>query len=140
MALQDSNCLQQVKERLLSIETGDFEPDWYLSKWLPPAVCEYFLNNVIEVFPSSVQWGVGKPGRCHLNAMEYAMENLGATPFFGLQYCAMWEGEAPTWEVHSWVVLPDGSIIDSGRYVPEVVRYVGIKWSAKLMEMLANQT
>lgn len=106
--------LEELKDHLLRIQTGAFEPDWYLEKWLPPSVCTYFLNNAIEVFPRSIQWGVGVPGRCHVNALEYAMGNREATPFFGFQYCDMWAGEGATWEVHSWIVLPDGSMGSTG--------------------------
>lgn len=133
--------LEDVKEKLLSIHSAGFEPDWYLLPWFNPAVCKFYLEHAVEVIPTSIRWGNGKPFQCHWNSLEYATEHPGATPWFGFQYLqwASLNGEPieASWELHSWVVEVDGSIIDSGQYEPAATRYVGVPWSWALHDLIA---
>lgn len=132
--------LQDVKDYLLSIQDGVFEPEDYLEAWLTPSVCTYFIEHAVEVVPKRIQWGIGKPFQCHMNTLTYAAAHDGATPWFGMQYLqwadAMGGESAASWELHSWVVEADGSIVDSGEYVPEVTRYIGVKWSWELFDLM----
>ena len=135
--------LQDVKDFLLRIQHGVFEPDDYLEAWMPPSLSTYFIERATEVFPTSIQWGIGLPFQCHLNSLNYAAEHPGTTPYFGYQYL-QWasvcgEESAASWELHSWVVEADCSIVDSGQYVPEATRYVGVPWSWELYGAIAKK-
>lgn len=133
--------LQDVKQKLCSIHPGIFEPDDYLAAWFNPAVAQYYVEHAVEIVPTSIRWGQGKPFQCHLNSLTYACEHPGAIPYFGFQYLE-WasvggEEAAASWEVHSIAVEQDGTVIDSGEYVPAATRYVMIPWDWKLHNLIA---
>mgnify|MGYP001082644186 CR=1 FL=1 len=135
--------LRDVKDRLLAIQHGAFEPDWYLSKWFNPEGARYYVANAVEVIPTSIRWGVGKACQCHLNSLSYALQHPGSVAWFGMQYLE-WAPVAglpvePTWEVHSIAVEPDGTVIDSGEYQPRVTRYVMVPWDWQLHDLLAQK-
>jgi hypothetical protein len=128
--------LQSVKDYLLSIQHGVFEPDDYLKAWLPPAVCTYFLEHAVEIIPKAIRWGIGRPFECHRNALEYAAEHPGTTPYFGFQYALRLDGES--WELHSFAMEPDETVIDSGTEAPQCVRYFAVEWSWELYDLIAK--
>lgn len=134
--------LQEVKQKLLDIKPAAFEPDWYLLPWFNPAVCEYYVANAVEIVPTAIRWGQGKPFCCHLNSLEHASTHPGSVPYWGMQYLE-WapvygQEVAASWEVHSIAVEPDGTVIDSGEYVPAKTRYVMVPWSWQLHDLLTK--
>ena len=137
------NTFQDVKDFLLSKEQGIFEPDDYIGAWFKPAVSTYFIGHAVEVISKTIRWGEGLVFQCHRNALTYASEHPGSTPWFGFQYL-QWasvtgEASAASWEVHSWVVEANGAIVDSGEYVPEATRYFGVPWSWELYDLIAKK-
>ncbi|MCC2642035.1 MAG: hypothetical protein K0S45_2448 [Nitrospira sp.] len=132
------NYLQGIKEKLLSIDPGVFEPDCYLEAWFDPAVCRYLLDNAMEILPTAIRWGVGRPCECQRSALEYASGHPRATPWFGFQLLKL-RGDMWSWEVHSSALEEDGTIIDSGTEEPEYVRYFAVPWSWELYALPAQK-
>jgi hypothetical protein len=93
----------------------------------------YFLEHAVEVIPATIRFGIGIPFQCHMNALTYAGDNPGTTPYFGFQLLHMLDGWH--WFLHSFVVDVDGSILDSGLEASTdtddgsmAVRYFAVEW------------
>ena len=130
--------LRDVKEFLLRKEQGTFEPDSYLEAWMSTAVSTYFLERAVEVIPTAIRFGIGRPFECHRNSLEYASGHPGATAWFGFQNLHL-EGEEEAWYLHSFATEPHGTLIDSGEYVPQAVRYFAVEWSWQLFNLMRKR-
>lgn len=131
------NNLQDVKEYLLLKQQGAFEPDDYLGAWYEPTLCAYFLERAVEIVPKTIRFGIGLPYQCHMNSLTYAGEHPGSVAFFGFQW-RRHLGE-DCWDLHSFVVDQDGTLIDSGEHVLDEVRYFGVPWSVELHDVITKK-
>ena len=108
-----------------------------MSPWMVEGVATYFREHAIEVKPKTIQFGIGRPLDCHLNALEYATEHPGATPWFDFQLFDLY-GES-WWYLHSFGIDADSTLSDSGMESKTTPRYVAVRWGWELHDLIIGK-
>ncbi len=131
--LDACNRLAPLQELLAGVHEGRLERDEVVKPWFNPATLDFFLEHARELQPRSILFGVGRPLRCHANALEAGVMFPRSRPWFGFRLLRVEDGLI--WWMHSWLVTPTGSIFDSGPADAEV-KHLGVPWSAELHQRL----
>jgi hypothetical protein len=121
--------LQPLQGLLTAFHPGRLQPPLSLLPWFPPPALTYFLQYAKETKPRHILSGVGKPLECHKTTLEASLMFPKSSPWLGFRLT--WTDDGWLWWFHSWLVLPTGSILDSGPETLEA-KYVGVRWGTEL--------
>ncbi|MBU6481494.1 MAG: hypothetical protein KGS09_13230 [Nitrospirae bacterium] len=125
--------IEQLKQRLTAICDVPVQDGSYLEeRWCPPSVAELLFHCGIEMNPTDIRHMPGPPLQCTTNAFNNASQHPGSMPFFGLGVYDALDSDAVYWWPHCWVVLPDGTLVDSAN-LSKTPHYLGVPWTTSLL-------
>ncbi len=111
----NSACLDIIKEKLVALHPGQFQPDDYLARWCREDIARLLLDHGRLFQPEphqrvSLARAYG-PFDCHKNALHKATLEPDLTAWFG--FSLYWEDPLGDflWWVHSFCLSTDGGTI-----------------------------
>jgi hypothetical protein len=140
--METSTVLDQLRHKLCAIHPAELEPASYLLRVFTPGLLTRFLQNAHIITPQKIEFHIGIPFGCHVNALQYCLDRVKEEPHYtGTPYLTfrLFSDRGLPWCLHSVAVEDQGKVVvDSGGYLPTGAPavYFGTAWTPEILEQL----